>query len=587
PKLSFVFVTLAIIAWFAAPLIGLRDKRNEVAQPASLDLMTAVLVSVWCGLVLGLSEAHYLAWKTFIVREVVPAFRYVSADSLWMAPVMDVISITVIGVLVWGLARLVRRPITLRWLVLLCAFAAIASLILVTGRLAAIGAVVLSIGAASALANVAARHQSRFVLNARRTVPWMAAAVLVIAVVVTVVPRVAERKALSRLPAAPTNAPNVIVLVLDTERAASMGLYGYSRPTTPNLAKVAERGVLFERAIAPSTWTLPSHASMFTSRYPGELGVSYFDRLNDTYPTMAEKLRDHGYMTAGFVANIVFCTPLFGLNRGFVHYEAQPVSTQMAVESGWLTRSAFRLVNPGEERSAVRKDAAQITQDFLSWQATQSKARPYLAFLNYFDAHGPYEAPASYRERFNPRLSELPILRGEESKLYKPEEIGHFVDAYDGAIAYLDAQLGVLFKELERRGELNRSVVIVTADHGEEFGEHGFMGHGNAAIFPVLHVPLLVLHPSLPAGSHVTQAVTMTDLPATVMELAGVRDHPSTAAPGRGTGIRPLRLTRLSSRCSPNTPEESPSSSETGTISPAAQRRCTTSGLTRPSRSIA
>ena len=123
-----------------------------------------------------------------------------------------------------------------------------------------------------------------------------------------------------------------------------------------------------------------------------------------------------------------------------------------------------------------------------------------------------------------------PVLRGDSAGLYSAAEIQGFVDAYDRDIAYVDAQLGVLFAELERRGQLKRTLVVVTSDHGEEFGEHGKLGHGFGVTLPLLHVPLVVVHPSLPAGLRVSQAVTLTDLAATVMEFVGVRDHPF---PGR------------------------------------------------------
>ena len=534
---SFMLVTMAIAGWFILPLVvrgrELRADPPDVTSPAPTLALAAVLgVSGWCGLVLGLGESHYLAWKTLVLHEIIPEFRYVSAESLWMAPAVDVVTLTVVGALGWGIGRIVRRPLTLRWLVVLTGFAGLSSLILVTGRLAVPAALLLAAGLATRLGSTAARHRARFLRNVRRTAPLMAAAVLAVGLLVTVVPRVTERLAMARLPAVPAGeAPNVLVIVLDTERASSMDLYGYHRATTPNLTRIARRGVLFDRAIAPSSWTLPSHASMFTSRYPGDLGVSFMDPLDDTYPTLAEVLRDHGYMTAGFVGNIVFCTPLFGLNRGFLHFEAQPVSLQMTLESAWLTRTAHQLLEPGVEKSAVRKDASRVTNDFLAWQATQPNERPYLAFLNYFDAHAPYVSPPPYRTLFAAGATPPPVLRGEKANVYQPGEIQGFVDEYDGAIAHIDAQLGVLFAELERRGQLHRTVVVVTADHGEEFGEHGKLGHGFAVTLPLLHVPLLVLHPSLPAGVRVSQAVTLTDLPATVMDLVGKHDHPFRGRP--------------------------------------------------------
>ena len=527
PKITFVLATTAIIAWFFLPILGTPQEKAGTpeadAARAPLPLRTAVFISLWFGLVLGLGEAWYLGWKRFVVLEVVPNFRYVSGDSLWMAPLMDVIVMLVLGLLAWYLARLIRRPLTLRWLVGILALAGLLCLIMINGRLVAYAAVILALGAAVRLAAMAGTRARRFTHHVTRSVPWLAAAVAVIALVVTAVPRLAERSATAKLPRAAGGTPNVIVIVMDTERAPSMGLYGYQRPTTPNLARFASRGAVFDRAIAPSYWTLPSHASMFTSRYPHELSTTFVTGLDDRWPTLAEVLRDHGYMTAGFVANVFFCTRLFGLDRGFLHYEAQPVSLTMATKSAWLTREMSRGFRGDEDESTVRKDAARITRDFLAWQAEQPAARPYLAFLNYFDAHGPYNSPPEYRKMY--LTGPAPVNRGKKAELYQPSEIQGFKDVYDGAITYLDAQLGVLFTELERRGQLDRTVVIVTSDHGEDLGEHGYIGHSVGIGMPLIHVPLMVLNPAVPAG-RIERAVSMRDLPATVMEMTGIRNHP-------------------------------------------------------------
>jgi len=519
-RATFVLVTILIVAWFVLPLFGRLRSTDATtgpgkADPSPLALATTLMISVWCGLVFGLGESHYLAWKTFVLHEVVPKFRYVSAESVWMAPLVDVTALVIVAALAWAVGRMIRRPLTLRWLVSLAAFVALASLVLVTGRLTMIATLLLSLGLAVRLGAIAAANADGFQSSVRRTLPWLAATLAAVAVLVTITPMVAERLAIGRLPAAPTGVPNVLVIVLDTERASSMGLYGYRRPTTPNLNRIARRGVLFDKAMAPSSWTLPSHASMFTSRYPGELSTTFLNPLDNTYATMAEVLRDRGYMTAGFVANLVFCTPLFGLNRGFAHYEAQPIDPQMTLESAWLGRSLFRLLKEGGERTAVRKDAAQVTRSFLAWQAAQS-GRPYLAFLNYFDAHGPYVSPPPYRS----------LYAGDSANSSRPAATQELLNSYDGAITYLDAQLDSLFAELQKRGQLEHTVVILTADHGEEFGEHGYFGHGVGIEFPILHVPLLVMYPSLPAGTRIAQPVTLTDLPATVMEFTGVSRHP-------------------------------------------------------------
>ena len=122
-------------------------------------------------------------------------------------------------------------------------------------------------------------------------------------------------------PLPPANSPNVLLIVLDTVRADHLSLYGYERPTTPVLERLAKRGIRFDEARATAPWTLPSHASMFTGRWPHELGEKWMTPLRGNFPTLAEYLGDHGYATAGFVANVGYCSQETGLARGFTHYE--------------------------------------------------------------------------------------------------------------------------------------------------------------------------------------------------------------------------------------------------------------------------
>lgn len=534
---SFFLGTAAILLWFLAPTRLRRIPGGMEPSPAApsgegsgLGGWDWLVVSLWGGLAFGLAESYYLAWKG-ILREVVPQFRYVSLESLWLAPLFDVLVFLVLGGLCVGLLRALNRKPTLRWLAFLLTSVGLTALILLTDRLAVVAAVALSLGTGWQVGRVAGRRAPRLLEAARSALPWMAAAVLVTFVAARTVPAFLEAREAKRIGSAPPGAPNVLVIVMDTERAADLSLHGYARPTTPNLERLARRGVVFDRAISTAPWTLPSHGSMFTSRFPGELGLAYSVPLSSRFPTLAESLRDRGYMTAGFVGNFFFCNRLFGLNRGFVHYEAQPASMQMALESAWIIRVGRRMFRNDESRTSVRKDAAQVTADFLAWRAGRSDNRPYFVFLNFFDAHGPYSAPPAFRGRFGLSPAMPAKLRGERASAYLPGELDALTDAYNGSIAYIDEQLGVLFAEMERVGELDRTLVIVTSDHGEEFGEHGFVGHGRTVNVQALHVPLLVLDPAWPAGTRVQASVSMADLPATVMKFLGIEQHPFLGQP--------------------------------------------------------
>ena len=221
----------------------------------------------------------------------------------------------------------------------------------------------------------------------------------------------AERRALAGLPPAIPGSPNVLMIVLDTVRADHLSPYGYHRDTSPNLARLAARGVRFEQARSTAPWTLPSHASMFTGRWPHELSARTGHPLDATYPTLAEVLSRKGYAAAGFVANTHNGNGWYGLDRGFARYEDfyrnTEVSTTEILLSSSLGRSLvksgpggriLRYLSGGSPYSA-RKDASMINRDALSWLSGR-EGRPFFVFLNYYDAHGPYVPPEGTAPRF-------------------------------------------------------------------------------------------------------------------------------------------------------------------------------------------
>jgi len=279
---------------------------------------------------------------------------------------------------------------------------------------------------------------------------------------------------------------------------------------------------------------------MFTGRFPHELSTDYLTPLDGTFPTLAEVLAAHEYVTAGFVANTAYGSQEFGLSRGFAHYEDYPVSLGQVVLSSSLGRAVSNNAHVrqlvGYHDTLNRKPAATLNRDFLDWLSNQER-RPFFAFLNYFDAHEPYLAPAPFDMMFGPQGARDPFV-------YQTNLVGHAnqrelhardpqpdLDAYESSIAYLDHHLGLLFDELERRGALENTLVMITADHGEEFGEHGVFMHGYSLYLPALHVPLLVSFPArVPAGGRVSAPVSLRDIPATVLDLLALRDGPF---PGR------------------------------------------------------
>jgi arylsulfatase A-like enzyme len=319
------------------------------------------------------------------------------------------------------------------------------------------------------------------------------------------------------------------VLILETVRAASTSLHGYSRLTTPNIDSIATEGAVFEWAVAPSSWTLPSHGAMFTGRIASALSTSWRKPLDASYPTVAEAFRDRGYATGAFVANYFYTHHESGLGRGFDILRDFRKSPAQILWSTTFGQTPFvNRVVWGRTPSAVlaafrdfdlrvraepqndRRRAREVVSEFLEWQASLG-SRPFFAFLNLYDAHDPYVPPAHVRERF----SSTPNTQ----------------DLYDAGIAYMDDELGALFAVLRERGLLDRTLLVITSDHGEQWGEHGLKNHGNSLYLPAVHVPLVMRFPSrIAAGVRVKQPVSLTDLAATMIDAAGLQ---GATLPGR------------------------------------------------------
>src|SRR5262245_4198426 len=367
-------------------------------QPAQLPLL-----AVWFGLLTGLSEVSLLAVKKFVLGQFI---RY-GPDVVWMAPLADAFLFLIPGLILLLLAWRWATFVSLRVVILVFAFLGYLSLLFMYYPLHVFAKVLLAGGLAVQTARLIAGRGRAFQALVRRSLIWMMALTAGLAVSVQGWQWVEQRQALAQLPASVPSRPNVLLIVLDTVRAQNLSLYGYHRPTTPNLERFAGSGVRFDRATSPSPWTLPAHASMFTGRWPNELSADWEVPLDGTFPTLAELLRDQGYVTAGFVANTNYCGYEFGLNRGFLWYEDYIVSAREILVSSSLARS---IINSGTVRRAVgyydgftRKNAAAINDNFLRWLTRQDR-RPFFVFLNYFDAHEPYFPPAPFNVKFGPQV---------------------------------------------------------------------------------------------------------------------------------------------------------------------------------------
>jgi arylsulfatase A-like enzyme len=326
-------------------------------------------------------------------------------------------------------------------------------------------------------------------------------------------------------PAAP-GSPNIVLITLDTVRADHLSVYGYPRPTTPNLGKWARRGLVFENAIAPSSWTLPNHASIFTGLLPHQHGADWIHAMDTRRWTLAEVLRSWGYETAGFSSNFVFGQGGWGMNQGFEEYDDDSVTVRhnlmaLAVGQMLLQPLYYACIRPEE---FDRRDARELNEEIFRWLRHRS-SRPFFLFINYFDAHDPYLVPSGFPSRFAPLPARLvrkarPAIRNDERGEISSGETASLIDGYDDCLAFLDESVGHLLATLSSLPEWPNTLVIITADHGEAFGEHGAYGHSTNLYREVLRVPLIVLGPNIPAGQRISYLVRTRELFPTVLDFA-------------------------------------------------------------------
>jgi arylsulfatase A-like enzyme len=510
-----------------------------IAPTRSDSLLT---LAVWIGLLIGFGEVV----KAGLDR-LNSDFIHQSRDALWMIPALDAGLFAVAGLVLLVIGRWVRVP----WAVAAGLFAGLgAGLVLsLLGWLHPAAALVLAAGIGTQTARLMQARLPMATRLVRRSLPWLAGSVCLIAVLTIGWRTIGERLSARARPTAASGSPNILLLILDTVRAADLSLYGYARRTTPELERLAEQGTVFDRAFAASSWTLPSHASIFTGHAKPDLEVDTRHRFRQPWPTLAEVLHARGYATAGFVANTEYVSWESGLNRGFEHFEDFPVTRGTAWNAtafGGLVYPRLRqAVAPVLKRVPARwrprltdphqhPSAERIVASFLAW-LDRGQPAPFFVFLNFMEAHD-FKAPDPFRSRFKRALSPRPApwMAWSDAPRARltPADLRPKQDAYDGAIAYLDSEIGNLFRELERRRLLNNTLVIVAADHGEEFAEHGLVSHGHSLYRLSLHVPLVFWFPGrVPLGRRVTTPVSLQNLGATVLDL--VHHGRSAPLPGR------------------------------------------------------
>ena len=505
--------------------------------PAALQRITAALPgSGLAGLLLVAAAAGFAGGLAEATGEIVrhrvrhlPTGAFVSGELFWLAPVAAVFGLFTIAVALYAVDRLFRArgAVVGAGAFLLVAIAVFSFLRSLAFGLAEYAVVILSAGAGIVFVRSIMRYPrgSRRVLRAMVTTT--AVALVFWAAVVPLSRLLKERRAISTLPAPPADAPNVLIVIWDAVRAQNLSLYGYERRTTPALEQLAERGVVFERAFSTAPWSLPSHASLFTGQNPSEMTAGYSSPMDETHATIAEILSREGYATGGFTANLFYGSADYGIARGFTHYDSRPpLDLTTVAHTWWLSRTLTTRVRWqfGKRQTLLRRRADDVSRAFQRWVRRHGD-RPFLAVLNHFDAHEPYLAPEPYNLAFSNRQPRYWLVNDEE--VYTDEVLSEFKTAYDTCILYLDSELQKLLDFLDREGKLDNTLIIVTADHGEEFGEYHrrVVGHSKTMRAQSLRVPLVIVPPGGTEATRRRDVASIRDVPATVMDVLGLADR--------------------------------------------------------------
>jgi arylsulfatase A-like enzyme len=315
---------------------------------------------------------------------------------------------------------------------------------------------------------------------------------------------------------------NIVLISVDTLRADHLGCYGYGKNTSPHIDAMTQDCVVFRNCCVPEDHTLPSHMSLLTSLYPPTHGVKEGISLAPSVVTLAESLRNAGYRTAGFVRDCIWMNAEYGFDQGFEKYIVRDYS---------LGRPELN---------------AQFQNRMVQEYLRKHKNRSNFIFVHYYDVHSdyrrlPYESPEPYEKMFYPdyhgdfrggfrdvlATNYLVYVNSRHVKL-KDDDVKYVISLYDGGVAYVDECIGGLIRSIKDLGLYENSLIILTSDHGEEFGEHGAFLHGGNLLYDqTTHVPLIIKLPG-PGGQRreITELVESTDVMPFVLDYLGIKDRP-------------------------------------------------------------
>lgn len=472
-----------------------------------MTISNRLSVAVWAGVLFGLLEGVVLFVCRFYPAVLAP--YKVTAAVLWVAPLLDALLFAAAALVLPLFLKPLRR---FRWadgaapVYGFFVFAGLSGAATAPRVLYPAAALLLAAGLTAVFCRYLPAFETRLTAASRKTVFLIPVLIGVLALGAAGHRRYREWTALRELPP-PAPGPNVLVVVLDTVRYDT---FRKSGSLTPNLHAVLEKALSYDNAWAASSWSLASQGSILTGRYPHQHGADWPRlELNRGSLTLAEFFRRRGYVTGAFSGNTAWVTPEY-LGRGFLRFESQSVIDDFQ-RTVWGRKMAILLGMAGMHESGRGKKAPVINRQFLTF-IDQYAPRPFFGYLCYMDANQSF-----YAEAVNAFWEPRPPVSALRA-------------AYENGVQTLDRHLGDLFREFRSRGLMDRTIVVVTSDHGQSFGselhtDHDPAGHGTSLYAEQTRVPLFVLVPGKDfQGARSSRTVSNAGIAATLSRLVGVEE---------------------------------------------------------------
>lgn len=321
--------------------------------------------------------------------------------------------------------------------------------------------------------------------------------------------------------------PNILLIVVDAGRGDRFSCMSHLRETTPGIDQLARQGTVFRQAISTATWTVPAHGSLFTGQFSSKHRAhNQSPMLSPKIRTLAEVLNDQGYACGSFCNNPYAGSPA-GFDRGF-DYMLELWKKKERRKADRLARNLARRLTRTEDSGC-----AEIMKDILSFTSGVEAEKPWFAFANLVETHLPFRAPAKWQYKFLPTRLQVPSMDALEldpirfhlgELQYSDEDLRLLSARYDGQLAYIDHMVSSTITLL--RTPKRPLLTIITADHGENLGEHGLISHEHCIYDSLLHIPWIMNYPGVIPHEEVNEQVQLLDLPVTLLGLLGVDDEP-------------------------------------------------------------